>query len=822
MNEPHAQRRTLLKTVGLSLGAATLAGVGTGTSADAAPERAARSDPQTVDRSPADSPSVGGAWTTYHSDARNTGANPDARGVASTPWIDWSTKVCDDREPDLASPVVADGTAYTFDDGGTVSALDVASGSVEWQTELGSVSDVGPVTVEGDTVFVATGPHVYALGAGDGARKWTFTAPERNDAASGDSCGSAPTDETDQSSAVTVDGDAAYVTMILGGDDRRFAYALDAASGDRTWKTELSGSGTVGTRYRSTPFSLAVGDGSVYAVDHGTLFRLNAADGTTESRVDVFGDDTHNPRLSAPAVDDGTVYLTGHYYETRTDSGDFSGLTAQLLAVDVAGSSVRWRTDLEPKRLARPPTVAHGRVYVPELIWAANAEDGSIEWKVDGLGRSISAGSDAVYCTTLSEDQSEPESVVELDPSDGTERWRVPLRAPQPYASPSSVAVLDGAVFVSGRAGYVYAISGESAARWRADVTAGTRTDATVADGVAYVVDFEGVLRAFDAESGEVKWKHAPTGYEGPMSYRPVVADGTVYYGVGERAESPWTMYAFDAETGDKRWRTRVADGVGRPAVAGGAVYFANEDAAETDSAVTALDAKTGERRWVYRSSPDEERIDDVITGSVVAMDGAVYVPTENCVWILDGETGERRATVGESTSALAAADSTLYVGESAGDGALVARSADGTERWRAPLSDDSNAVDSLVAADGAVYAVGVYDAGQSIGGSEAGSDGELLAYDAADGSKRWRFDLADDLPHFMRTGQSVSAPAVAGGSVYVASDDRRIYALDAADGSETARYETFGCLYGTPAVDDTGVYVGDADGRVYAFERGN
>ena len=63
------------------------------------------------------------------------------------------------------------------------------------------------------------------------------------------------------------------------------------------------------------------------------------------------------------------------------------------------------------------------------------------------------------------------------------------------------------------------------------------------------------------------------------------------------------------------------------------------------------------------------------------------------------------------------------------------------------------------------------------------------------------------------------SAPAVADGVVYFGSDDRNIYALDAANGKLIWRYETNHWVTTSPAVANGVLYIGGHDSNVYALD---
>jgi hypothetical protein len=69
-------------------------------------------------------------------------------------------------------------------------------------------------------------------------------------------------------------------------------------------------------------------------------------------------------------------------------------------------------------------------------------------------------------------------------------------------------------------------------------------------------------------------------------------------------------------------------------------------------------------------------------------------------------------------------------------------------------------------------------------------------------------------------TGGGISSPAVAlaGGVVFVGSDDDMVYALNATTGALVWRYTTGGYVWSSPAIAGDVVFVGSEDGTVYAF----
>jgi len=75
--------------------------------------------------------------------------------------------------------------------------------------------------------------------------------------------------------------------------------------------------------------------------------------------------------------------------------------------------------------------------------------------------------------------------------------------------------------------------------------------------------------------------------------------------------------------------------------------------------------------------------------------------------------------------------------------------------------------------------------------------------------TEQWRFQTDDEVR---------SSPAVANGTVYVGSDDGRLYALAAGDGTKQWHFQTDGEVFSSPAVVDGTVYIGSRDGNVYAL----
>jgi outer membrane protein assembly factor BamB len=58
----------------------------------------------------------------------------------------------------------------------------------------------------------------------------------------------------------------------------------------------------------------------------------------------------------------------------------------------------------------------------------------------------------------------------------------------------------------------------------------------------------------------------------------------------------------------------------------------------------------------------------------------------------------------------------------------------------------------------------------------------------------------------------------LAGGRIYIGSEDGAVYALDAQSGAPLRKYVTGGKVSGTPVVQDGVLYIGSHDTYLYAF----
>jgi outer membrane protein assembly factor BamB len=297
---------------------------------------------------------------------------------------------------------------------------------------------------------------------------------------------------------------------------------------------------------------------------------------------------------------------------------------------------------------------------------------------------------------------------------------------------------------------------------------------------------------------------------------------------------------------GTKIWSATASSPVSSVAAGGRAVF-----AGTVGSTAYAFDAATGRPLW-HRATPHAFNDEMAVPGGTLvvgdAVDGYLYAydtATGQPLW--DKHTG--------SALGLVAAGGTVFTGgaiKAGHAGGVTALSADrGTLLWTAEFPGSLNVNSDLTVADGTVYATS--------------SGGEILAYRAADGTRRWRTPLGQDVTFeagriaagngavyactggHPPVGYAVSAEsghvlwqhsfgpaqfpaylALAGGIVFAAvtRDDRSsgldagdLVALDAKTGRQQWKVQVAGAVNLGPTVAGGVVYTGSNNGVLDAWQ---
>jgi outer membrane protein assembly factor BamB/subtilisin family serine protease len=325
----------------------------------------------------------------------------------------------------------------------------------------------------------------------------------------------------------------------------------------------------------------------------------------------------------------------------------------------------------------------------------------------------------------------------------------------------SPAVAADGTVYFASLDTSLYAINpdGSRKAGFPVSTTGGidTCSPAIAADGTVYVGSNDGRLYAFNPD-GTTKWTRSfdttsgSTTVVNPAGNSPAIGpDGTIYLKV-----SDGFLHAIAPGDGTVKWRATVnsplASFYGSPVVAPDGTIYQGSD--ENDAALYAF-APDGTRKWRFFA------------------DSGLY-----------------------ATPALDAAGNIYFCTLTGG---VYSVTPAGSQRWRVSSGGNISSSPAL-SADGTTLYYGGYDR-------------KLHARLTATGAIRWTFELGHEV--------RASSPAIdANGVIYIGCYDQKIYAVNS-DGTLKRTWATADWIRSSPAISGTTLYVGSNDKKLYAFDLG-
>ncbi|MUV89258.1 PQQ-binding-like beta-propeller repeat protein [Halapricum sp. CBA1109] len=300
-------------------------------------------------------------------------------------------------------------------------------------------------------------------------------------------------------------------------------------------------------------------------------------------------------------------------------------------------------------------------------------------------------------------------------------------------------------------------------------------TASAIHNGTVYVPSEDEHLYALSLEDGTEQWAFdAGTGL---YNQSPAVAGQTVY-----QTNENGALFALDTETGEPRWEYDAGEHVPRgAAVSTTGVFFG-----DNDDTVYAVDRETGEERWTYRTAGGIQSVPTY-------HDRAVYVSSiDDHVYKLDAESGEEvwNHRTDNRPGSPTVYDGTVYT--STTEGTMYALdAADGSELWTAVAGgmDDNPTVSEDRIFGDSTYAVDVWD-------RESGArSADVVETDGIGDTTA----LVDD-------------------TLFLASEDAVVRAIDVTDGTELWRHDVGYAAEVSPAVGEGYVVVGTIRGEVHAL----
>jgi outer membrane protein assembly factor BamB len=312
-------------------------------------------------------------------------------------------------------------------------------------------------------------------------------------------------------------------------------------------------------------------------------------------------------------------------------------------------------------------------------------------------------------------------------------------------------------------------------------------------DGKVFTGSFEPHQMALDAKTGGVLWD---TETKGAMSF-----SGSYYEGKLLKAgEHDNTFYCFDAETGNILWEfnpgTHFGYWVSGSAVAYDRVYELNKD-----GNLYALDVNTGQLMWKHEGPgyffwPGWPVVAEgkvyATTGQRVSSDPYTMEYSESEFACLDAFTGELvwKLPIEAHTprESVAIAYGNLYL---------------------IPGYIEENMMDTYVTPD-EIWAIGAKPWSMWRRDPEHSATGQS---GPAELTLRWKFTTS---------GGIISSPSIVDRRVYVGSQDKNVYCVDARSGRLLWKFTIGARIKSSPAVVDGRVYIGPDDGYVYCLDAYN
>jgi outer membrane protein assembly factor BamB len=402
------------------------------------------------------------------------------------------------------TPVVSNGIVYAQDLASNVYAIDLKTGKVLWTKKYNS-SNVGPdgVTIDGDTVYGATGSSAFALRAASGEQLWSKKLTRNT----GEGIDMAPGFHNGTVYVSTVPGNA---KIFYQGDGESVLFALDAKTGATKWKWAEVPSNLWSNQHKNInsgggqwdPPSFD-GKGNLYVgVSNPAPFI-----GTTKF---PWGSSRPGGNLYTDSIvklDETTGRVLWHYQVTPHDIYDWdlenspvfgsangkpvvidAGKAGIVVAVDADSGKLLWRTPVgihnghDNDNLVAEKGL-YSKLKTPETIEPGDL--GGVESQLASNGRTVVAAVNNLPTTYT--DQSVQHSkinftagtgeLVAIDVSSGTIKWDAKLKS-SPYGA---ATIANDVVFTTTYDGNVYGFSMDTGKKvWSTKLPGGTNAPVAV------------------------------------------------------------------------------------------------------------------------------------------------------------------------------------------------------------------------------------------------------------------------------------------------------------------------------------------------------
>ena len=586
------------------------------------------------------------------------------------------------------------------------------------------------------------------------------------------------------------------------------------------WQVYISGGGNSGA-------SVQYGDGKVFPGSYASnQIALDAKNGTT-----LWDTETKASMLFAGSYSEGKFFRGGTqdntYYCFNANNGSI------LWTFNPETADGYWATG---------SAVAYGMVYALNkdgYVYAMNDTNGHVVWKYKGSNLYLPGypvvADGKVYATIGQNAAIDPTtgqpSASEfacLDAFIGKLIWTLPIQA---YSPKESVAIAYGNIYLipsNIQAGQmdsyntlnqVWALGTAPWSMYRANpqhtatgnsgpanltllwsfTTSGAVTSSpSAANGKIYVGSQDTYLYCLNARTGDLMWQFK-TG--GRIESSPAVVSGDVYV-----VSDDGYIYCLNAENGSSIWTKYIGSDYpavfnsvqivrSSPTVMADEVYVGS-----VDSNVYCLNAQTGTTEWTYKTG-------GVVTASPAVDGGAVYITSQepttgelykigagngSLIWktalpynLQSTGTDIHASPLVAAGMVFATSNKMAYYGVNASTGNIA---------WTYTCTQGGSTVDSPIYVNGKLYL----------------NDASLLVcVNPINGQPIW--SISENVTSFL-------APTYADGKLYLASNLRTIYVVNATDGSKLSWFSAGSNFWSSPTIYEGRAYVGNQDWNIYCL----
>lgn len=281
-------------------------------------------------------------------------------------------------------------------------------------------------------------------------------------------------------------------------------YALDRQSGQQRWHFAADNSVDSDPVITREKVYFGTYGGAVHGLDYLTGREI------WQYQPEAYG------MLPCPTISDNTMYVAGCIW---------AGVNNELIAIDLAASTEKWRYRPEQPVLWRPALAGKPAFVTTSKgsLQAIDANTTEVRWtfqvpNVEFTPAEVSGGE--VYV------RGSDGNFYAVDIRTGQEKWRI-FTQPQ-NGVPVPMTLTDNVAYFGVR-NYLYVVDVRNhELLWQYRLDQNIMTAPAVANGVVYVGTRNGPLYALDMTARREKWRFEAGG---DVISTPVVVDGVVYFG---------------------------------------------------------------------------------------------------------------------------------------------------------------------------------------------------------------------------------------------------------------------------------------------------